>query len=176
MCYNFVSNEGRGFINRFERVLNTDIIPIPNMVIGWRGWETSLSRLINQGWGVRIFHRAEIHEKCARYKIQLRNPENRLIGTIRIKEKDWKAALERGEELKVQCENIYADKTKRIPALKSTAEYDYSERDIPQLLEFINHLLKADRQQMIADVQLPEADIFTYNEHLTKHIQTNKIA
>ena len=104
----------------------------------------------------------------ARYKIQLRNLTNRLIGTIRIQEKVWKEALENNTDLRVQCENIYADKTKRLRVLKSSAEYDYSADDIPQLLEFISYLLKDDRKKMIEETELPSSDIINIDEYLTK--------
>ena len=147
-----------------ELPLNMASIAKPCLVIRWRGWETSLSDLIKQNWGVRLTY----NRLAKRYRIQLRNPANRLIGTLKIPQDKWEAAIADKKALQVELKDMYIEKKRHVSPLMKFADYEMSKEDIPQLLEIINSLLKDDRQKMVDNYELTEAEIIDFQEYVSR--------
>lgn len=146
---------------------------MPNIIISWKGWETDLSMLRSFGWDVNLSYN---RSRTSRYRLQLRNPFTRLIGTIKIPKDRWDRAIDKGWNLYLILDDMYGDHTKRNRGChppKAFADIKYSPEDVPDLLELINALLEPARTQQIKDYELPQADIIkiaAFIKERTRHV------
>lgn len=157
----WIPEEGRNKIEAPVKVLK-----YPEIRITWRGWSTTIDELRICGWEIYT----TFNSASKRYRLQLRNPFTRLIGTIYVPQDVWRDTVE-GKRISfsVTLDDMYADHSKRSGQVpKAYAAEQYSVEDVPALLELVNILLEPSREKMIKESVLPEAEIISIEDFFLK--------